>query len=300
MRRLAAVMRSTACVVLALSLLAASATRPANPPLRKTGKTPIARAMEMLKQEAARVKSEGKLPVAGSDYASRCPEEIAESDIVEALMRRTSGDPFTDAYIRWQLTSFNPKLPDLDDRLFFRLMGNAPALLANPAADEDTLRVLERAEDAAGLSPTDATRLRETWTAVQRNAQLAQAMNKPALEWRGWIEEQLAESGPRRIQWLIERCAATITAGWPSRDIKGDLTKAFRSAGAASSAYGLTPPQRSMIAEQTNLLKGLRRRAVEDVTFMANGSIDATFANYFVDEDDVQRWIALLNGEQVK
>lgn len=287
--------------VLALGVLVAAASRPGvNPPLRRGGKTPIARAIESLAQEAARIKTEGKLPVAGPDYAARSTEEIADTDIAAALTRRTSGDPFTDAYIRWQLTSFNPTLPSLDDRLFFRLMGNAPPLLPNPASDEEMVGVFEKAEGAASLSQGDATRLREAWTTLQRKVQLAHAMNKPALEWRTWLEKQLPETGPRRIQWLIERCAATIAAGWPSRDVKGDVTKTFRSAGAASGADALTPPQRAMIAEQTKLLKDLRRRCVEDVTFMASGAVDVTFANYYVDDDDVQRWIALLNGEQVQ
>ena len=77
------------------------------------------------------------------------------------------------------------------------------------------------------------------------------------------------------------------------------MTRACRSAGTISGEAALSPAQKQMTADQMQRLAGIRRRAVEDVAFLANGKVDVTFVNLYVDEDDVKKWIALLNGEEV-
>lgn len=247
-------------------------------------------------------KKDQKLPASSPDFAKRFTDKIDDNDLLIALTKPAHQDAFTDAYIRWQLTSFKPtpRLPQLDDRQFLKLMASAPGLLANPRANDDAVAMFEKAENASRLSDQDLRRLHDAWSELLHRAQIIETLNQPAQQWRAWVDEQLPQNGPRKLQWLIERCYSTISTGWSSRDVKGDLTKALRTAGAIAGPAGLTPQQRQMVAEQIQRLSGLRRRMIDDVAFLSSGKIDVTLFNAYVSDDDIQKWTALLNGEPVK
>ncbi len=284
----------TAAVLLLIAAIGAQAQS-----AKSRGKTPIQRALEQLTQEAVQARRELRLPTLEPDFATRFTEKDAiESAIVlDAVTRPTHKDPFIDAYIRWQLTSFNPPLPELNDQQFLNLMANAPALLDNPRADPDTVAAFEKAETAPRLSERDLQRFRETSNTMADRAGVIERLNLPALEWRKWIDNQLPSRGPRKLQWLIERCYSTISAGWTSRDVKGDLTRACRDLGKSAGDLGLSPQQKQMVSEQLQRIEGVRRRIVEDVAFLAGDRVDVTFSNAYVNESDVKKWTGLLDGE---
>jgi hypothetical protein len=122
-------------------------------------------------------------------------------------------------------------------------------------------------------------------------------LNIPAEEYRDWIDNHLPKVGPRRTQWLVERCAATIQAGWPSRNVKSKMTKEFK---AVATDGSISQPQRAMIAEQTRRLIGLKRTAINQIVFAPDGSVSVSMTIPAVDEDDVNKWIGSLNAEPGK
>ena len=93
------------------------------------------------------------------------------------------------------------------------------------------------------------------------------------------------------MQLLLERCAATINAGWSSREIKSQMTKAFKDAATDAT---LLPSHRAALADQTRRLIGMKRLLVNEVTFMADGSVQVSFSTAHVDKDDAERWIAAM------
>jgi hypothetical protein len=285
-----------------LAMLVAAARVHAQPPTasKPRGKTPIHRAIEQLTNEAVQAKKDLRLPVLEPDFSTRFAEKDALENaiVLDALTRPTHRDPFIDAYIRWQLTSFNPALPEMNDQQFLKLMNNAPGLLENPRADASTVAAFEKAETAARLSAADLQRLRETLGTMADRAAVIERLNLPALEWRKWIDHQLPARGPRKLQWLVERCYSTISAGWQARDAKGDLTRACRSIGRAAGDLGLSSEQKQMVAGQLARIEGVRRRIVEDVAFLTGDRVDVTFSNVYVNDNDVKKWISLLNGEE--
>jgi hypothetical protein len=293
------------CVTLVLALLltaprahASAHDRPQSP-AKARGKPPIQRAIEQLTAEAVQAKKDLRLPTLEPDFSTRFAEKDAldHALVLDAITRPANKDAFIDAYIRWQLTSFNPALPELNDQQFLKLMNNAPRLLDNPRADADAVAAFEKAEAAPRLNAGDLQRIREAANTMADRAAVIERLNLPALEWRKWVDNQLPARGPRKLQWLIERCYATISAGWDARDAKGDLTRACRDLGRSAGELGLAPQHKQMVSEQMQRIEGVRRRIIEDVAFLAGDRVDVAFANVYVSENDVKKWIGLLNGE---
>src|SRR5687767_11795008 len=102
--------RST-LVIAALSLIAAMAA--AQSSNRRSARQPtlLQNAIAHLVDEAKFAIREGKLHHQKADYAQRFPADIPLRDLTEAIASAVDSEPFIDAYVRWQLTSFNPSLP---------------------------------------------------------------------------------------------------------------------------------------------------------------------------------------------
>ena len=65
-----------------------------------------------LTAEAQKIrKTGGDLPDT-PDFAERHPATVDMDELRQVLVKRAHRDPFTDAYVRWQLTSFDPGLPE--------------------------------------------------------------------------------------------------------------------------------------------------------------------------------------------
>lgn len=219
---------------------------------------------------------------------------ILESDLVAALTTPQHREPFIDAYIRWQLTSFDPAWPDLDDHAFARFMDRTPRLLDNPRADPNVLDVLRRAESGGPLAPQFITHLRADLAALEDRTRRIEAMNRPAIEFRAWVAKKLGDTGPRPRQWMIEELAARIIAGWDVSDIKAAMTRNFT---ASVSDQSFTPEQREMVYAQLLTLRGRKRVFAGEVTFLANGAIRASESTAQVTNENLETWRRRLAGE---
>jgi hypothetical protein len=292
---LAACRLAPVIVVLAMcASLTAQTGNPAKPPGKE--KPAIQRAIDALTEEAQQAKKNQKMPRTETDFAAGFKDEIPTDALLEAITQPVNRDSFIDGYVRWQLTGFNPPLPALDERQMLKLMAAAPAILPNPCADVDVVATFEKAEEASQLSQRDRERLRETWTTINDRRRITEAFNLPALGWRKWIDNQLPSRGPAKILWLIERVAGTVNGGWDSRTVKGDLTRLSRDLGRSVGDLALSPQQTQLVCEQIQRMKGLRRRMIEDIAFLASNRIDVSFFNLYVSESDIEKWVESLGG----
>ncbi len=233
-----------------------------------------------------------------ADFAARFNKPIDETRLLKTLTDRVNRDPFLDAYCRWQLTSFcttRPGFLDLDDRDFLRFLRRAPAMIKNPRADPKTLAVFEAARAAGSLSNHQLKRLRHLNDELVHRTAKARALSEPAGHFYEWVQEQLGDAGPRPRQWLIVRCARTITAGWPTRAIKTEMTRDFTE---IATDRRFSPAERHLVARQVRALAGLNRQSVNKVTFMADGSVRVTLSTSGVDKGDVKRWTERLMGRR--
>jgi len=287
-RLMAGAMWAAGSVVIALGARAVGD----DPPPQREALT-LRDAIKTLIDEGRRSWREPALVRAKPDFAGEFAVAAPPEEVMAALLEPAHRDPFIDAYVRWQLTSFDPSLPEMDERAFIRFMNSVPALNPNPRSEPQTVRSFEAAEQAGPLRERDLQAAHEMAAALDRASTAAEARNQPALQLRDFIAAKLGDFGHRPRLWLLERCAAHIRAGWSVRTIKAELTRSFTAAAADES---LTDEQRAFIAEQARGLVGMKARFLGEITFLANGSLRAQFSTAEVDEQDVEQWIARMNG----
>jgi hypothetical protein len=253
----------------------------------------MADALRRLTQEARSLRSAddaAALPDA-PDFAARFQKPLHPALLSESIAEPADDDPFIDAYVRWQLTSLDPALPEMDDREFIELMASAPAMIMSPRAEQATVRVFQRASNADVIAPAELQQLRELAARLDAQTALAIRMNTPAAGFRDWVATKLGESGHRPRLWMLERCAATAVAGYPIGQLKSQITTNFRDSHADRS---FTQPQRELVSQQAQRLVGIDRTMVNSIVFTAAGGVKVSFQRVRIDADDMSRWLVRL------
>lgn len=246
---------------------------------------------EQLRDEAVAARNGGTMPE-HADFAERFDGEPSARQIVQALTRPQDDDPFLDAYIRWQLTSFDPE-PRWNQREFMRLLRELPAMVPNPRGSERAMSLYQAAVEAGRMRPSDRARLRELTEELDELTERAEVLNRPAEEFRHWLRETVGDAGPRRYQLLMEHCAATIDASWSTQGIKMRMSFAFT----RSAEHGtLSRSEQRTIAQQLQRLVGRESRFLNQITFLADGSVNVTYSNARVIQRDVDNWIERMTG----
>lgn len=263
------------------------------PPKSAAPPEPIDAAVAELIDEAISLAKAKAIPKGEPDYASRCTHDLSPESVSMALAKRHHDEPFVDAFVRWQLLSFKPELPEMDERVFAKFMDVTPRLMDNPCADQSVLDLFERAEKAGKLPPRDLERLRATWTELQERAKFIELMNRPAEEFREYVAQAVGENGLKPRLWLLENCVAVVQAGWSTRSVKTQITKSFTSAATDAT---IEKPQLGLLAEQTKKLADMKRKYISDLTVYADGRVNVSFSTAGVTDNDVDKWINRLAG----
>lgn len=256
----------------------------------------VDRALIALADEALAAKSAIRFEHPQPDFRTRFGSDITPADLATIIVQRQHDDPFIDAYIRWQLTSFDPPLPEMDDATFLRMLDATPAMVENPKAALDALDTAAQLDRAGRLTAAQTLKLRAYVESLNERTMMAEEMNRPALEWRLWMAEKLGEAGARPRLWRVEGLAATIMAGWPVSDLKGDISRDFTR---SVDDDTFTPEQRQSVILQLSRLIGPGRRIFDDVTYFADGSVEVKMRTSSVDRDDVENWRRRLAGIRV-
>lgn len=250
-------------------------------------------AISQLRAEALHARQQQTLP-AKPDFASRFKGSLSAQQLKALISQPTNPDPFVDAYIRWQLTSIG-EAPQWSDRELILLLHSLPPMIENPRAAGHVVELFERAAVAEQLSVAERARLQEMVHELDEQVSIVETLNRPALELRHWLREAQGESSLQRVLVLIEHLATTVNGGWPTQGIKMRLSRACTE---SALDPALTNAQRQMLAEQMQSMVGRRRRFLNEVTFMANGTVNVTFSNARILQRDVDGWIERLAGEQ--
>ncbi len=279
----------------ALALAAGDAARADLDPPRRSSLSALRDLVSQLTDEARDAKRDGFLRHEVPNAASRCARTIGSHEVSQALVEPQHRDGFIDAYIRWQLTSFDAPLPEMSDRQFARFLDQLPAMAENPRGSEEVIDLFNRAADAGTLSNNDLAQLREVNRELDRRTQAAELMNRPATELRAWVRERSGAAGMRPLLLLLESCAAHIRAAWMPSHIKRQISESMSE---SARDQTIAARERAAIGQFAQRLAGLRRRLVHEVTFMADGSVRVTFSTAAVTQRDVENWNERLAGEQ--
>lgn len=249
--------------------------------------------LTMLTEEGERAAEELTLPRAHASVAAEFPYELPMARVGRAVIERQHRNDLVDAYIRWQLTSFDPPLPELPTRRFERVLADLPALAVNPRADEDLIRLLNRALQAGELSASDQQQINERIERMNELQSQRRELNRPALELREWLAEQHADSIALRIMVAVERCGALVRGGWPIGAFGGQAEELFEQ---ASRDRDLDAGDRRRVAAFAGRFAGLERVYVRSARINENRVV-VNYANTAIYDFDVRRWLRRMDGK---
>jgi len=263
----------------------------------------LRRAVVELTAEAEQALTDQRLPrqepTFAREFLQRSGRASVDGKLVfKRLLRPLGKDPFIDAYVRWQLLGFGPVWPDddrtLDDEDFELFLAELPALAMNPRSDREAIARINAALAREIVNDADAEALRQLDQSLRERSAEVQNLNRPALEFRRWIEEQCGNTGHRHHQARLERLDALVAAGWPTEELKRQIARRFEEARRDRS---FTPEQRARVASQAARLVGRRVPIIQSVGVGENNSPQAQFDETAVYDFEVNEWIRLLQDK---
>ena len=274
-----------AALIVTLLITGAASTTSAQSKQRSPNAV-LAQAIKTLTDEARQAKETQQLPRQKADFAKTFNQTLPCKLVSRKIIRQINRDDFVDAYVRWQLTSFNPTLPELDDREFARFVSSLPKLLDHPRADKMLLSDINKAIRVGILDEKSQEQLSSKITEYTKMTSVASALNLPNTRFRTWILSQLSNTSTRPIQLKLDQLAKTVQAGWPVDRIKTQLDKLFEKSDRDKS---FTLKQRQTVARQAQMLIGMNRVFLARAN-ITDGTISADFGDSGVYDFEVRRW----------
>ncbi len=275
---------------LALGLAAPPASRP-DDDKPKPGN--LAQCIHKLSDEAEKSRSDGALVRNAADFAKSFGDPPPQPALLDKILRRIDRDAFTDAYVRWQLTSFDPPAFTMTDLAFERLVETLPAFIEHPRAQASLVDAMQKAAAVGALNDRQQAEVNDRLNALATQTSRAIALNVPSHEFRTWLEKRFEAEPHRRLRLMIERAATQAEAGWPVDEIKADIDAAMTKAAR----------QREFTLEQRqNLIRAAMARLVKARLYVASAGVaeNALAVNYATTglfDFDVQRWERMLRSE---
>ncbi len=294
---LCAVHAAVSCVVLLAGSAAAQNTQPASQP--SSNNAPLSPAavlgklITQLTLEGQQLVDGGSLPRAHPSIASEFPYELPEAQLALCLTTRQHREPLVDAYIRWQLTSFSPAIPELRPNQVQKLLDELPGLAVNPRADDELIRMMNRALEAGELSEADQETITQTLEEMGEYVSKRRALNTPALELRLWLEEQFEDNLPMRILLALERCDALVTAGWELGSHGAETERRFME---VARNREFTDDDRRIVTRAAGRIIGTSRVYVRSARIVEN-RLEVNFADTGLYDFEVRRWLRKMDGK---
>jgi len=253
----------------------------------------INEARKLLIVEAEQAKKTKQLPTLSADFANRFSKQIPAEDLTAVILERVHSDTFIDAYVRWQFTSFDPPLPDFSDQQFAKFMNNIPSFIDNPRADSETVYSMKNLPKSGRLPNSQWQQFEELVSTLDNQTRLAEMFNEPARSFADWVQTKLGKTGHLPRLWLLARCAATIDAGWSTQSIKTKISRQFSD---SVKDETFTSDQRRHVIKQAQRIVDRKRVFVNEITYLADGSVRVTFSKCTVSQKNVKNWSDRLAG----
>ncbi len=253
-------------------------------------------AIDQLREEGQTFRRSGDLPRQQPDFAESFAHRVRAEDVIEAICEvQDREDAAVDAYIRWQLLSFDVDLSVMDDATYERLLARLPRLARSPSANIEMHGDLERLALGAGRNADVKAELEQRWDAVHFEDKQVELLNQPALKFRELVADAMPETGMRRVGVLLFDLQGRIAAACDTRGVKTRLTKTLRE---RMNDDTISLEQRWKLIRYVEQLPGDETKIVRDVVFYATQPADVRYSTYTIRSTDVKKWTAYLNRHE--
>lgn len=252
----------------------------------------LSQAVSMLMREGRQAKAQQKFPRERADFAATYPGKPDPEALGARLVRTASDDPFIDGYVRWQLTSFNPVLPEMDDSQFERMLSVLPALVDNPRADSVLMAEMSAGVRGGTLSKPAQDQMSRRIKQAEQRTVTVESFTRAPLGFREWLRAQVPQSGTRPVLLAIEECHAIIIAKWNGDAAKQRLESLVT---AASTNQNLGADDLQLIRDSLAGLIGLRALYVRSAEIQ-NNVLVVDYAETAIDDFELRRWMKLIKS----
>lgn len=271
---------------------------PATAPAPAAAPISLAHAIRTLQDEARKSQATGALARGSATFADEvraagnAPPAAA---LIEKITRRIDGDPFIDAYVRWQLTSFDPPLEaaNLEDREFARLVDSLPRWMDNPRADMPLIQAMQAASARGVLTQQQQDEVNERLNQLATKASAAAALNAPAEQFFDWLIKSFRQQPQRVLALQLRRAESLAIAGWPCDEAKAALDRAIEKA-ARDRAF--TTGQRAELARAADRSVTKARMFIA-AAGLSEGTLSVNFGTTGIYDFDARRWIKAVGDE---
>ena len=213
--------------------------------------------------------------------------------ISQNLIRTQHRDPFIDAYIRWQLTGFDPPFPDLPKRKQQDVLRKLPTLTPNPLSNPAVLSRINELLQIPILSEQEQAQIITEYTKLTESQRRAAKNNVPATKLRMWLIKSFPPTSRAALEIRVELVATMVGNGWTAVGPKNLLQSSCEMAGKNQS---LSKADRESIAQLLQKITGLSSTMIEDLR-TGDFALQANFRSSTIQDFEVREWTRLLYGQ---
>lgn len=252
---------------------------------------PFSQVLATLVEEARQSQREQRLARHQPSIAAELSLSLPARELGERLLRRQHEHDFVDAYVRWQLTSYEPSFQGLSEDAWLRGIASLPALEPNPRGTTAVVQAIQQAAAKGVLSEAEQHRLSNALERLAAESSRAAAMNVPAEALRAWLRDRVPQRGQASCAAAMELLAARLAASWPDDDARQALEQALER---TSTNRRFTPGDRRSLLRAAQALVGPGRPIVASAR-IRDGAVEVAFTTFAVNDADLKRWARLLD-----
>ena len=254
--------------------------------------------VRLLEQNAQSYLDSGEAPRGINGFYFSTNDAVDLRVIEKKISAPANRDAFIDSYVRWQLARFDIQLPTLSDIAFQKFLESLPAYPENPRTNWDFCDAVAKVvASERSLTSTEISSLQQRIDEMKNAYWISKSQTIPADRFRLWVIDQLENQSTRLALAHLERLAATVSAGWPSKEAFSSAEESFIE---INNQGGLPDRDQEQIDRIASRIAGMNKLALAHVEINEGGTITPHWRSTAIDEFDLKRLLRLLRKSNEK
>jgi hypothetical protein len=253
------------------------------------------RVVKILQQEVKQFAKDATPLRATPTIATAFPLDLDDprvaARLTDIIRRPATTDTAADAYIRWQLTSYDVDLTSLTDSQFEMLRSRLPRIQSNPLGTTATAGWANGLRQQETFAISQQPRILDRFNELKEAAAATMRSNAPALAFRKWLINHFAHDPPRSILLQAERLSTLLARHWPTRR---EVVAMDRSCDAPDPSAVWSRRQLSSLQKALQSTLGMTSPLLERVWFQES-VVYVQWGAAGIQDYDVRRWLKAVS-----
>jgi hypothetical protein len=253
------------------------------------------RVVQILQQEVKQFSKDATPLRATPTIATAFPLDLDDprvaARLTDIIRRPATTDTATDAYIRWQLTSYDVDLTPLTDSQFEMLLSRLPRIQNNPLGTTAAAGWANGLRQQETFEISQQPRILDRFNELKDAADATTRSNAPALAFRKWLINHFAHDPPRSILLQAERLSTLLASHWPTRR---EVVAMDRSCDSPDPSASWSRRQLSSLQKTLQSTLGMTSPLLERVWFQEK-VVYVQWGAAGIQDFDVRRWLKAVS-----